>query len=50
MEGSVSDVCVTYTTAGQLTHLRGSTRGCPLLYLVSEMATVCADQSAVKFN
>jgi len=41
MEGYVSDVCVTYTTAGQLTQLRGSTRGCPMLYVVSDVATVC---------
>ena len=50
MEGLVSDVCVTYTTAGQLTQLRGSTRGCPILYVVSDMATVCVDRSSAMFN
>jgi len=31
MEGMVSDVCVIYTTAGQLTQFRCSTRRCPAL-------------------
>jgi hypothetical protein len=50
MESWVHIVCVTYTTAGQLTQLRGSTRGCPILYLVSGMATVCVDRSAAMFK
>ena len=31
MEGLVSDICVTYNTAGQLTPFRSSTRPCPAL-------------------
>jgi len=50
MEGLVSHVCVIYTTAAQLTLLRGSTRGCLMLYVVSDMPTVCVDQSAAMFN
>jgi len=49
MEGFVSDVCSTYTSVGQLTHIRGSTRGCPMLYVVSDMATVCVGQSGAVF-
>jgi len=47
MESLVSDVCVTYTTAGQLTQLRCSTRRCAtlcvLFLLLFEARTAFSD-------